>query len=90
MTDRRLVNVIEEHKRAQALVWNGIRQAAMLIEAANPQAILDAIEGEGGWDSGSPDMTRKRQALEAAAAFQREWSRIRFEALTADEEGANK
>jgi hypothetical protein len=98
MTDRRLVDVcdIEEAKRQQALVWGAIRQAGMLIEAANPQAIIGAIEAEaavpgGGWNDPDPkvhaDLQLKKQLLEAAAAFQREWARIRFETLAATQQG---
>jgi len=81
MTDRRLVNAIEEAKRQQALVWSGLRQAGQILDAVNPQGILDVIAAENGWDSADPDMERKRQLLEAAAQFLREWNRIRTEAL---------
>jgi hypothetical protein len=51
----------------------------LVIDAVDPQRI-DAKT--------LADLNRKRQLLEAAAQFLREWNRIQFEALTEPEERA--
>lgn len=91
------MEVTEEHRRAIAAVFDGIRLAAMLIESANPEAVLAAWERQ---ETTMPfldptayqkmlgardDVRRKKEIIQAAAVFLREWNRIKAEALEASE-----
>lgn len=96
---RTLRNVSDEDQHAVALVFNGIKSAAMLIEAVDPEAILESWERQ---ETVMPfldptayqkhlaardDMRRKKEIIQAAAAFLREWNRIKEEALAASHSG---
>lgn len=76
-----------------AAVFGAVKSAAMLIEAINPNAILESWERQ---ETTLPftdptvfqsilaardDMRRKKEIIEAAARFLAEWNRIKAEAL---------
>lgn len=92
---RPICNVAADAEHTVAMVFNGIKSAAMLIEAMNPDAVLEIWERQ---ETIMPfinpttyqkhlaardDMRRKKEIIQAAAAFLREWNRIKAEALDA-------
>lgn len=88
------MNKSDDHRIS--VVFGLIRSAAMMIEAVQPDLILEDWNRQetmmpftdptayqrllGARD----DMRRKKEIIQAAAVFHREWNRIKAEALAAD------